>query len=110
MPAKSNQKKWTPALIKHLRGKRTQEEFAQLLGAPKNTVWRWEAGYTVPAPTYAKKLSAMAAEEQFLSDWKPVGSVVWVGNLDAGAKEIAADFYRSFNVRLRRSSVKSRMG
>ena len=44
MPAKSNQKKWTPALIKHLRGKRTQEEFAQLLGAPKNTVWRWESG------------------------------------------------------------------
>ena len=108
MAAKSNQKKWTPALIRHLRGKRTQEEFAQKLGAPKNTVWRWEAGYTFPAPAYAKKLSAIAAQEGFLSDWKAVGSVVWVADLDAGAKEIAAEFYRSLSVRSRRSSVKSR--
>ena len=109
MGAKSNPKKWTPSLIKHLRGKRTQEEFAQLLGAPKNTVWRWEAGYTIPAPAYAKKLSAMAAQEGFLSDWKAAGSVVWVGDLDAGAKEIAADFSRPLNVRSRSSSVKSRL-
>src|SRR5438552_9242491 len=110
MADKSKGKKWTPALVKHLRGKRTQEEFAQLLGAPKNTVWRWEAGYTIPAPAYAKKLSAMAARERFLSGWKAVGSIVWVGDLDAGAKEIATDFYSSLKVRSRRPSVKSRIG
>src|SRR5206468_8461441 len=110
MLPKTSTNKWSPALIKLLRGKRTQEEFAELLGAPKNTVWRWEAGYTIPAPTYAKKLSAMAARERFLSGWKAVGSVVWVGDLDAGAKEIATDFYRSLKVRPRRSSVKSRIG
>src|SRR5439155_20231739 len=110
MAVKSNEKKWTPALIKHLRGKRTQEEFAQLIGATKNTVWRWEAGYTIPAAAYAKKLSAMAAREGFLAGWKAVGSIVWVGDLDAGAKEIAVGFYRALHTRTLRSSVKSRIG
>src|SRR5438093_6856491 len=95
MAAKSKEKKWTPALVKHLRGKRTQEEFAQLLGAPKNTVWRWEAGQAVPAAAYAKKLSQLAAREGFLQDWQPVGSIAWVGDLEAGAREIALAFSRS---------------
>ena len=51
----SDQKKrlqadWTPQLIKRLRGKRTQAEFAALLGTSKNTVWRWESRKTHPAP------------------------------------------------------------
>jgi transcriptional regulator with XRE-family HTH domain len=96
------QKKWTPALIKRLRGKRTQEQFAQLIGAPKNTVWRWEAGHAAPAPAYAKKLSQIAAKERFLSDWQPVGSITWVGDLEAGSREITLAFSRLLPMRARR--------
>src|SRR6266849_3511120 len=92
MPPHTRSIKWTRPLIKRLRGKRTQEEFARLLGAPKNTVWRWEAGYTVPTSTYAKKLTALARRERFLADWEAVGSITWVGDLDEGAREIAREF------------------
>jgi len=95
MPAKTIQKKWGPALIKRLRGKRTQDEFARLLGAPKNTVWRWEAGHARPTAAYARKLTRIAERERFLADWNPVGSITWVGDLKAGAQEIALDFSRS---------------
>jgi transcriptional regulator with XRE-family HTH domain len=95
MAGKLIRKKWTPVLIKRLRGKRTQEEFAKLIGAPKNTVWRWEAGYVVPAAAYVKKLSQIAAKERFLLDWQPIGSITWVGDLEAGSKEIALAFSRS---------------
>jgi DNA-binding XRE family transcriptional regulator len=88
-------KKWNAVLIKQLRGKRTQEEFARLLGAPKNTVWRWEAGYVVPTTRYARKLSALATREGFLANWKAVGSIVWVGDLDAGSKDILREFSRT---------------
>src|SRR5438309_7972998 len=84
MATKGSVKTWTAILIKRLRGKRTQEEFARLLGAPKNTVWRWEAGYTVPTRSYSKKLSALAERERFLTDWQAVGSITWVGDLEAG--------------------------
>jgi hypothetical protein len=30
-------------LVKQLRGKRTLADFGALIGAQKNTVWRWEA-------------------------------------------------------------------
>ena len=92
MPAGSSPKKWGPALIKLLRGKRTQKEFGRLLGAPKNTVWRWETGNASPAAAYARKLSQIATQEGFLSGWQPVGSVTWVGDLDEGTKEIASIF------------------
>ena len=95
MSEKFTQKKWTPLLINRLRGKRTQEEFAQLIGAPKNTVWRWEAGLVSPAAAYDKKLSRIAARERFLSDWQPVGSITWVGDLEAGSREVALAFSRS---------------
>ena len=95
MSEKLTQKKWTPLLIKRLRGKRTQEEFAQLIGAPKNTVWRWEAGLASPAAAYARKLSQIASREKFLSDWQPVGSITWVGDLEAGSREIALAFSRT---------------
>jgi len=108
MPAKPIQKKWSSTLIRRLRGKRTQEEFARLIGAPKNTVWRWEAGRAAPAALYAKKLSNIAAEERFLSDWEPVGSIIWVGDLDLGLKEIALDFSRALAGGPRRAASKSR--
>jgi DNA-binding XRE family transcriptional regulator len=97
MQTKSHSNKWSPAIIKLLRGKRTQEEFAKLLGAPKNTVWRWEAGHVSPAPKYAKKLSQLAAQEKFLADWKPVGSITWVGDLEKGSAEIALHFSRALS-------------
>lgn len=107
MPEKRIQKKWTPVLIKRLRGKRTQEEFAQLIGAPKNTVWRWEAGQAAPAAAYAKKLWRIADQERFLLDWQPVGSITWVGDLEAGAKEIALAFSRSIARGQSRQALKS---
>ena len=61
---------WTPHLIKRLRGKRTQAEFGALLGAPKNTVWRWEAGQAHPDARYAARLSELARREHFLTDWQ----------------------------------------
>jgi DNA-binding transcriptional regulator YiaG len=61
---------WTPHLIKRLRGKRSQAEFGALLGAPKNTVWRWEAGQAHPDARYAARLSELAEREHFLTDWQ----------------------------------------
>jgi transcriptional regulator with XRE-family HTH domain len=108
MPFKASITKWSPALIKLLRGKRTQEEFARLIGAPKNTVWRWEAGYAHPTAAYIKKLSGVAAKEGFLADWQPVGSITWVGDLDEAAKEIALDFSRALAGATRRTQKSSR--
>src|SRR5260370_24519226 len=96
MPSKTFSKTWVPALIKKLRGKRTQEEFGGLLGAPKNTIWRWEAGYSVPTAAYTKKLSAIAEQEKFFSGWQPVGSITWVGHLEAGARATARGLALSF--------------
>lgn len=36
--------RWTPRLIKRLRGKRIQAEFGSLVGAITNTIWRGENG------------------------------------------------------------------
>jgi len=94
MVRKNKTHQWNPAVIKLLRGKRTQEEFARLLGAPKNTIWRWEAGYAVPAAAYVKKLAHLAGQERFLSDWEPVGSITWVGDLEEGSRQIALRFSR----------------
>jgi transcriptional regulator with XRE-family HTH domain len=86
---------WTPGLIKRLRGKRTLAEFGALLGAPKNTVWRWEAGKSHPDVTYAARLSEIAEREHFLSDWKLVGSMTLVGDLESAKAEIAKLFQQS---------------
>jgi hypothetical protein len=86
---------WTPRLIKRLRGKRTLAEFGALLGAPKNTVWRWEAGKSQPDANYAARLSEIAEREHFLSDWKLVGSMTLVGDLEGAKAEIAKLFQHS---------------
>ena len=86
---------WTPRLIKQLRGKRTLAEFGALLGAPKNTVWRWEAGKAEPDNSYADSLSRLAERERFLKDWKLVGSMTLLGDLDSAKTEIAALFRKS---------------
>jgi len=79
---------WSPALIKKLRGKRTQEEFGSLLAVPKNTVWRWETGGVKPAGENAKRLSELADREYFLKDWKLVGSVEVLDDLEKGSKKL----------------------
>jgi hypothetical protein len=86
---------WTPHLIKRLRGKRTQAEFGALLGAPKNTVWRWEAGQTHPEARYAARLSELAEREHFLTDWHLVGSMTLLGDLESAKADIAKLFRMS---------------
>lgn len=86
---------WTPSLIRRLRGKRTQSELGDLLGVPKNTVWRWEAGRTAPDREHAKALSKLAAQQGFLKDWKVVGSMELLGSLEDGSKKISAQVMKS---------------
>jgi hypothetical protein len=87
--------RWTPRLIKRLRGKRTLAEFGALLSAPRNTVWRWEAGKSQPDATYAARLSEIAEREHFLSDWKLVGSMTLINDLESAKAEIAKLFQQS---------------
>ena len=88
-------RQWTPHLIKRLRGKRTQAEFGALLGAPKNTVWRWEAGQARPDARYAARLSELARGEHFLTDWQLVGSMTLLGDLESAKADIAKLFRTS---------------
>jgi transcriptional regulator with XRE-family HTH domain len=86
---------WTAQLIKMLRGKRTLAEFGELVGAPKNTVWRWEAGYTKPDGEHSKRLSELAEEECFLDDWRLAGSAEIVGDIEEGSHQAAESFKRA---------------
>ena len=86
---------WTPRLIKRLRGKHTQAEFGALLGAPKNTVWRWEAGQAHPDARYAARLSELAEREHFLTDWQLLGSMTLLGDLESAKADIAKLFRTS---------------
>ena len=86
---------WTPRLIKQLRGKRTLAEFGTLLGAPRNTVRRWEIGKSRPDDTKAERLSELAEREHFLRDWNLAGSMTLLGDLESAKAEIAELFRRS---------------
>jgi transcriptional regulator with XRE-family HTH domain len=86
---------WLPALIRELRGKRTQAEFGALLGVPKNTVWRWEARHVKPDPEHARRLSKLAERERFLADWKLLGSLRVVGDLEEASREVRRLFHES---------------
>jgi hypothetical protein len=90
-----NQIRWTPRLIRQLRGKRTLAEFGELLGAPKNTIWRWESARANPDPAHSERLSELAERERFLKDWKLVGSITLVDDPDAAQVELAGLFRRS---------------
>ncbi len=87
--------RWTPRLIKRLRGKRTLAEFGALLNAPKNTVWRWEAGKSQPDSAYVGRLSELTEREHFLKDWNLVGSMTLVDDLETAKTEIADLFRQS---------------
>ena len=93
--ATKKEMRWTPRLVKQLRGKRTLADFGALIGAPKNTVWRWEAGQCQPYAGYAERLSKLAERELFLKDWKLVGSMTLVGDLESAKAEIAELFRKS---------------
>jgi len=80
---------WTPTLIRRLRGKRTQAELGELVGVPKNTVWRWEAGQAAPDREHAGRLSSLAEQEHFLEGWKLEGSLKLLGDLDEDSDRIS---------------------
>ena len=88
---------WTPQLIKRLRGKRTQAKFGKLLGAPKNTVWRWEAGRAVPDAEHSRRLAQLASSERFFTGWKLEGSGRILGDLEQASKEISSELIKSIN-------------
>jgi len=91
----------TPALIRQLRGKRTQAQFGELLGVPKNTVWRWESGQVAPDPERAGRLSRLAEREHFLEDWKIEGSLKFLGELDKDSTKISQMVLKSIIRRAR---------
>ncbi len=66
---------WTSQRVRRLRGKRTQAEFGQLIGVPKNTIWRWEAGYARPDAERAARLSRLA-KKRTVSSTLGIG---WIG-------------------------------
>ena len=80
---------WTGGRVKRLRGHRTLEEFGSLLGVPKNTVWRWESGYSKPDSARSKRLSRLAEKEGFLHDWKLAGSASLLGDLEEGSQHLS---------------------
>ena len=83
---------WTAEKVKRLRGQRTQAQFGQLLGVPKNTVWRWEAGHARPDAKRSQRLSMLAKAEQFQPEWKLAGSATLLGDLEEGSRLIARMF------------------
>jgi transcriptional regulator with XRE-family HTH domain len=87
--------RWTPRLIKQLRGKRTLSDFGELLGTSKSTVWRWEAGEVRPDAANAGRLSELAEREGFLEEWKLVGSMTLVGDVESANAEITELFRKS---------------
>ena len=90
-PALAKQHSWPALLIKQLRAKRTQAEFGRLLGVPKNTVWRWEAGQVRPDREHGEQLSLLAEKTQFLADWDPVESIIILGDIEEGSREISEE-------------------
>ena len=87
--------RWTPRLVKQLRAKRSLADFAALIGASKNSVRRWEVGQAQPDATHAERLSELAVHENFLKDWKLVGSMTLIGGLESAKVEISDLFRKS---------------
>jgi transcriptional regulator with XRE-family HTH domain len=83
---------WTSQRVRRLRGKRTQAEFGRLVGVPKNTVWRWEAGYARPDAQRAARLSRLAKKERFLAHWELAGSAELLGDIEEGSKILRERF------------------
>ena len=95
----TDEERWTPDQIKRLRGKRTQEEFGKAIRVPKNTVWRWESGYAKPGANRSLRLSQLAEKERRLQNWKVVGSVEILGDIEEGSRRIAERAKRALEKR-----------
>ena len=93
---------WTGALIRRLRGKRTQAEFGRVLGVPKNTVWRWEAEVVAPDPHNAMRLGRLAERERFQQAFKVRGSLTIIGASSADPRGLARTILRSLEQTARR--------
>jgi transcriptional regulator with XRE-family HTH domain len=95
---------WTAERVRKLRGQRTQQELGLLIRVPKNTVWRWESGYSTPDAERARRLSLLARKEGFLQDWKLEGSAKLLGDLEEGSRHLAKHLKLSFS-RMKRAVV-----
>ena len=93
--------RWTPRLIRRLRGKRTLAEFGAIIGATTNTVWRWEDGRVEPDAEHGRLLSELAERERFLKVWKLAGSGVLVSDLEAASYKLSAELQRTLERRTR---------
>jgi DNA-binding transcriptional regulator YiaG len=91
--------RWTPKLIKRLRGQRTLTEFADLIGISVEALSSWESGQLGPDNLQMKKLSEIADRERFLKDWKLEGSGILVGDLEIASEKFAYDVQRTLAVR-----------
>jgi len=87
--------RWTPRLVRELRGERSLVDFAASIGAEKNTVAGWEVGKAQPDETYCERLSDLAEREEFLKDWKLAGSMRLLDDLDNTKAEIDDLFRKS---------------
>jgi transcriptional regulator with XRE-family HTH domain len=94
--------RWTPRLIKRLRGERTLAEFGALVGATANTIRRWEEGRVAPDAEHAKKLSELAEREHFLREWNLAGSGVLVGDLESASRRLATEIQETLQHRAQR--------
>ena len=83
------------ATDQQLRGRRSLADFAVLIDAPKNRVRSWEVGQAQPDATYAERLSELAVRENFLKDWRLVGSMTLVADLESAKAEISELFRKS---------------
>ncbi|MCI0489623.1 MAG: hypothetical protein L0229_23795 [Blastocatellia bacterium] len=93
--------RWTPQLIKRLRGKRKQSYFGALVGATANTVRRWEVGRMEPDREHAKRLSVLAEREGFLKDWKLAGSAVLTGEFEDALRKQHEEIEQALDSRAR---------
>jgi transcriptional regulator with XRE-family HTH domain len=93
---------WRGPLIRRLRGKRTQAEFGRLLGVPKNTVWRWEAGAAAPDADNVRRLSRLAQRERFQRSFKVAGSLRVIGGSLPAPRGLARMILRSLERTARR--------
>jgi len=87
--------RWTPRLIRELRGERTLIDFAASIGASRSTVSGWEAGRAQPDETYSERLSELAEREHFLKALKLAGSMRLLDDLENTKAEIDDLFRKS---------------
>jgi transcriptional regulator with XRE-family HTH domain len=84
--------RWAPTDLKGLRGKRSLQEFGDVLGVTKNTVWRWEAGRVTPDVAQMKKLNELAAKQGYWDQWQLKGSATLVGNLEEASAKLKQEW------------------